>query len=103
MALKTLRDPPVNGREILRVARSDDGGLCVVLDLEPMPGDPGTWGIILADVVQNLVVAMMDSGLSDDEEGRISKQDIQSRILEMFEAEVASPTDKVFQRKLYKQ
>ena len=106
MALKTLMEPPVeNGREVLRVARNDDGGVCVMLDIEPMPrdsGDPATWGIILADILQNLVGAMVDSGLSNDE-GLVSKEEIQSRILEMLEDEIKSPTDEIDQRKLYEQ
>ena len=79
--------PDVMGREdateVLR-AFVVDGGLSIAFTRAFE--EPGTWGLMLVDIARHAARAYA-------REAEMSEEEALSRIVEMFEAEIARPTD----------
>jgi uncharacterized protein DUF5076 len=80
---QALSDP--KARELIRIwAAHGQQHVTIQTGLWP---DPGSWGIMLADLVMHITNAYVQEGSSDA--GVVT-----SRILEAFNAEIEWPTDK---------
>jgi hypothetical protein len=91
--------PPVYGekevREVLRVWEKPDG--LVVYHRVGAWDDPMPWAFVLADIVRNVSRAYVDVGKlvrKNDvgNEGTVTQEHIEERILKYFEAEMEHPT-----------
>jgi len=69
--------------EILRVWTAQEGGQEVVLSTRWT--DPGAWGLVLVDIAQHAANAYARNGMR--------REEVLSRIRELFDAEWDSPTD----------
>jgi len=72
-----------NAVEVLR-AFVVDGGLSI--SFTRAFEDPGAWGMMLADIARHAARVF-------DKEGAMSEAEAMQRIVDMFEAELGSPTD----------
>lgn len=71
--------------EVLRVWAAP--GAPQQLTLQPTWGDPGAWGLLLADVARHAALAYQREGHDLDE--------ALGRILALLDAELSSPTDAI--------
>ena len=82
-----LARPPIareaEAREVLRVWAEPNSPQ--QLTLKTTWKDPGAWGLLLADVARQAARAYAEEG--------VSEADALERILALFRAELASPTD----------
>jgi hypothetical protein len=83
----SLEPPPMAATpgavEILRVWARE--GHPQQLSLQPLWNDPGAWGLLLADIARHVSRAYADQGRDPEE--------VLGRILELWNAEWANPTD----------
>lgn len=84
---RELAAPPIakspSSREVLRVWAADDGPQQV--SLETTWAEPEAWGLLLADVARHTAKAYAALGHSE--------ADALMKIVDLFTAEIASPTD----------
>lgn len=87
-SMDELSPPPVANAagavEVLRVWAAPGGAQQVVL--RTTWKDPGGWGLLLVDAARHAARAYADEGMSEAE--------ALERILQLFRAEIESPTDR---------
>lgn len=82
-----------SSKELLTVVELEDNKLQIRV-AAAVYEDPGMWGIVLADALQNIVLSMLKSGITLNGMA-LSDREIRSRILEIFHKEIAQPTSEV--------
>ena len=77
----------MSGAPFLVLTRENDNAMMCMANTG-MFSEPGVWGIILADVVQHLINAYEDAGLSRDA--------VRSQIVRVLDAELSNPSDTAY-------
>lgn len=95
MSIRRLEIPvDCEGHEVASISRHEDGEC--ILTVELGDSNPDTWGIMLSDLLRQVAISFERTNLKLN--GKVlGRAEIESEIKNMFDLELAKPSDSVDQ------